>query len=168
MTWFQVDAALIQWGLMPPVSTNCATQASAREYEGLRRSPQQRHPVGGELRIAGDDGQPFNLSLANHKAIKRVAMVPRQCNQTTIVPQVHRQQLKTVGIEHAWKDHIIVRLEMQLAERQLDRHFPRHGVADEALIRLIFHRCSRRTAQQGIPLAEPNESVRIDQQAHHM
>lgn len=61
------------------------TAAGRTTVVPLNPLPQQRHSIRRELGIAGDDRQPFGLCLANHEAVKRIAMMPRQRDEAAIV-----------------------------------------------------------------------------------
>ena len=53
------------------------------------------------MRVAGHDGQPFGLRLADHQAVKWIAVVLRQSDERTIVFETRGQRLASIRIEHA-------------------------------------------------------------------
>ena len=114
------------------------------------------------------DRQPLHLRLRDHQAVKRITMVPRQRNQRAVVFGRGRQELETVGVQHAGKERVETHLKIELAERNLDRHFPRRRVTHIALVRCILHRSARRSTEGGIPLAKPEQRVRVEKQPHPM
>ena len=95
-------------------------------------------------------------------------MMPRQRNQRAVVIGCGRQEFETVGVQHAGKERVETHLQIELSERNLDRHFPRRRVTHVAFVRCILHRPARRGAEGGIPLAKPEQRVRVEEQPHPM
>ena len=74
-------------------------------------APQQWDIVGGELRVAGDDGQSLGSGLADHEPVEWVAVMSGQGDQLAVVGQAWGKQSESVGIQHFGEDCGEVHLE---------------------------------------------------------
>lgn len=76
-----------------------------------------------------DQYSPFDIRLSNQQAIKRVFVVVRQLFYCQDVSQRDRQYLESVCLLLALDEFRQRQAEPQLAELELDLHFPNAGNA---------------------------------------
>ncbi len=75
-------------------------------------------------------------------------MMPGQRNQSEVMLHARRQQHKAVRLQNPLKNHLIASFKIDFPQAQLDRNFPRGGMADVKFIRAIYHRSKRRPLRE--------------------
>src|SRR5262245_17571919 len=123
--------------------------------------PQRRYLVGREGGIVRDDRQPLLQRLCDQHAVERVAMVPRETLDAECMGDRHREFLES-RCTGGRGDGVEVCAE--LAERRLDRDFPRAGRAHVDGVARVAHAGRRAGREAGGGSERPKESVRVEEE----
>jgi hypothetical protein len=150
------------------VASSTTTFAGSGRVCGCRRrSPDDRHAVGRELRVRGRDRQPLDDRLGDEQPVEWIAMVERQLCNADEMGVGDGEELELASLYLASQESLEGGSELELAQRQLHGDLPEARDAQHLGHRWIADRRSGTWAQTFVVEHEPQERVGVDEEQAH-
>ncbi len=130
--------------------------------------PDPLHAVLIKCWISADNRDALDQSLADKQPIEGITVMKRHDRDLTNVHEFQRQDRNPIVSQlpaHGFREGKI-EIQDQLAQADLDGHFPEAGNAQDRCVLGIFNGSTRIGAEVRIPCDEPQERVRVEEQSH--